>query len=179
MRNYLVRIGSVLLLVGVVVGAMWVDRTNNTAPLVDAVVERVIDGDTIDVRIDRQLVRIRLVGIDAPELSQDNGASAKQYLASYIQGYSVDIELGNQDKYGRTLGEVYMVTLDPDNKQQSLLSVNELLVRSGHAWAYRYDGDVQDSKYGALETLARSEKRGLWVKAAAVEPWQWRQAQQN
>ncbi|WP_193087537.1 thermonuclease family protein [Advenella sp. FME57] len=179
MRNYLAKIGSVVLLVGVIVGAMWFDRADNTVPTVNAVVQRVIDGDTIDVLIDKNTVRIRLVGIDAPELSQENGAAAKQYLDQYIQGYSVDVALGNQDKSGRTLGEVYMPTLDPATQKKSRLSVNELLVRSGHAWAYRDDGKVQDSRYEPLESLARTEKRGLWKNGAAVEPWQWRRSQMN
>lgn len=46
MKNRLAEFVSVALLVGVLVGAMWFDRANNTAPLLDAVVERVIDGDT-------------------------------------------------------------------------------------------------------------------------------------
>lgn len=75
-----------MLFVGVLVGAMWY-RVNNAAPLAKAVVERVIDGDTIDVLIDQQRMRIRLEGIDAPELSQGNGPLAKQFLASYILGY--------------------------------------------------------------------------------------------
>ena len=78
MRHYLAKIGSALILVGVVVGAMWFDRINNTVPQVDAVVERVIDGDTIDVRLGQQRVRVRLVGIDAPELSQDQGRQVQQ-----------------------------------------------------------------------------------------------------
>lgn len=179
MRNYLAKIGSVVLLVGVIVGAMWFDRADNTAPTVAAVVQRVIDGDTIDVLINKNRVRVRLEGIDAPELSQENGAAAKQYLAQYIQGYAVDVALGNQDKYGRTLGEVYMPTLNPATQQKGLLSVHVLLVRSGHAWAYRYDGKVQDPRYEPLESLARTEKRGLWRNGAAVEPWQWRRSQMD
>lgn len=179
MRNYLAKIGSVVLLVGVIAGAMWSDRADNTAATVAAVVQRVIDGDTIDVRLDKKTVRIRLTGIDAPELSQENVASAKQFLASYIQGYAVDIALGNQDKYGRTLGEVYMPTLDPATQQKGLISVNELLVRSGYAWAYRYEGEVQDSRYEPLEALARTEKRGLWGNGEAVEPWQYRRSKMN
>lgn len=179
MRNYLAKIGSVVLLVGVIVGAMWFDRADNNSPVVDAMVQRVIDGDTIDVLIDKNTVRVRLEGIDAPELSQENGAAAKQYLARYIQGYAVDIVLGNRDKYGRTLGDVYMPTLDPATQQTSRISVNELLVQSGHAWAYRYKGEVQDSRYEPLEALARTKKRGLWANSAAVEPWRYRHSQMN
>lgn len=179
MKNRLAGFISVLLLVGVVVGAMWFDRINNTVPQVNALVERVIDGDTIDVLIDQQLVRIRLVGIDAPELSQDNGRSVQQFLVSFIQGQEVKIALDSQDKYGRSLAEVFVTTRDPKTLVQSQLSVNEFLVRTGRAWAYRYRGEVQYSGYGQLEADARAEQRGLWVNASAVEPWQWRKTHDN
>lgn len=179
MKNRLAEVVSVILLIGVVIGAMWFDRTNNTAPLVDAVVERVIDGDTIDVLIDQRPVRLRLLGIDAPELSQADGLAVQQFLADFIAGQPVRVALEDEDKYGRSLAEVFFTTIDPDFRQQSELSLNELLVRTGRAWAYRYRGEVQYSSYGDLEAQARAEKRGLWVDETAIEPWQWRQDQDN
>jgi len=170
---------SVALLVGILVGAMWFDRANNTAPLLDAVVERVIDGDTLDVLIDNRPVRLRLIGIDAPELSQANGRDVKQFLASLIEGKPVRVALENNDKYGRSLAEVFVTTMDPTSHQQSDTSVNAFLVRTGRAWAYRYQGEVQYSAYGDLEADARAKKRGLWVDSDAVEPWQWRKTQVN
>lgn len=86
MQHYLAKIGSALLLIGVLVGAMWFDRANITTPVVNAVVERVIDGDTIDVRIDQQPVRFRLVGIDAPELSQKMVARPSNFLSNWFKG---------------------------------------------------------------------------------------------
>ncbi len=179
MRHYLAKIGSALLLVGVIVGAMWFDCVNNAVPQVHAVVERVIDGDTIDVRLGQQRVRVRLVGIDAPELSQEQGRQVQQYLAGVIQGQPVRIALGDKDKYGRSLGEVFVTTIDPQTQTQSQVSVNALLVRTGRAWAYRYRGEVQYSEYGDFEAEARAAQRGLWSSAGAVEPWQWRKTQAN
>ncbi len=181
MRNYLAKIGSVLLLVGVLVGAMWLDRANNTAPTVNVVVKHVIDGDTIDVLIDLDLVRVRPEGIDAPELSQVNGIAAQQFLIELIQGNTMHLAVLGQDKYGRTLGTVFMHKAAPLHVSDVLatVSVNELLVGSGMAWAYRYRGEVQNTALGDLEAQARTEKRGLWANAAAVEPWQWRQSRMN
>ncbi len=179
MQHYLAKIGSALLLIGVLVGAMWFDRANITTPVVNAVVERVIDGDTIDVRIDQQPVRFRLVGIDAPELSQKNGSQAQQFLVKLVQGESVRIAVQGQDKYGRSLGTVFVKSAPLTIDAVSAISINALMVGSGMAWAYRYQGEIQDPDLGDLEAQARAEKRGLWVNAAAVEPWQWRKAQQN
>lgn len=179
MKNRLAEFISVALLVGILVGAMWFDRVNNTAPLLDAMVERVIDGDTLDVLIDNRPVRLRLIGIDAPELSQANGRDAQQFLARLIEGQPVRVALEDEDKYGRSLAEVFVTTMDPTSHQQSDLSVNAFLVRTGRAWAYRYQGQVQYSAYGDLEADARAQKRGLWVDSAAIEPWQWRKTQVN
>lgn len=179
MKNRLAEFVWVALLVGILVGAMWFDRANNTAPLLDAVVERVIDGDTLDVLINNQPVRLRLIGIDAPELSQTHGRDVKQFLASLIERQKVQVALENEDKYGRSLAEVFVETMDPTSHQQSDMSVNALLVRTGRAWAYRYQGEVQYSVYGELEANARAHKRGLWSSAGAVEPWQWRKTQVN
>lgn len=119
------------------------------------------------------------MGIDAPELSQADGRDVKQFLASLIEGQPVRVALENEDKYGRSLAEVFMTTMDPTSHQQSDMSVNAILVRTGRAWAYRYQGQVQYSAYGDLEAEARAQKRGLWSSAGAVEPWQWRKTQVN
>lgn len=179
MKNRLAGVASLVLLVGIVIGALWFDHINNMPPLVDVMVERVIDGDTVDVLIGQKPVRIRLQGIDAPELSQEAGQDAQQFLARFIEGHSVRVALDGQDKYGRSLGELFVITQDPNSHQQSEMSVNAFLVRTGRAWAYRYQGEVQYSSYGDLEAQARVEKRGLWKNANAIEPWQWRQAQSN
>lgn len=179
MKNRLAGVASLVLLVGIVIGALWFDLINNMSPLVDVMVERVIDGDTVDVLIGQKPVRIRLLGIDAPGLSQDAGQDAQQFLARFIEGHSVRVALDSQDKYGRSLGELFVTRLDPGYRQQSDISVNAFLVRTGRAWAYRYQGEVQYSSYGDLEAQARVEKRGLWSNANAIEPWQWRQAQSN
>jgi len=63
----------------------------------------VIDGDTIVS--DR--VRIRLSGIDAPEMSQQGGSRARTYLIRLIAGGAVRIEPIGTDRYGRTVARVH------------------------------------------------------------------------
>ena len=103
---------------------------------------RVIDGDTIDVDIDLGFYvwirkqRIRLVGIDAPELKGDTrqeGQAATEHLKSLIEGESIILRTvkGNDggdrdDSFGRWLGTIYHGDMD----------VNAEMIRSGHAVAY-------------------------------------------
>ncbi len=75
----------------------------------------------------------------------------------------VNVKSHGSDHYGRILGEIY----SPD-------SINEKMITTGMAWAYRYHGKPTNEKYVTLENKARSEKKGLWSEPNAVEPWKWR-----
>ena len=95
---------------------------------------RVVDGDTVDSDVDfgrfiHQIVRLRLLGIDAPEKrkpTKEAGDAATDYLRELIEGKTVAIktELDKDDKYGRLLATIYTDAGD---------NVNELLVKNGHA----------------------------------------------
>ena len=76
---------------------------------------RVVDGDTINVVDNGNQLTIRLVGIDAPETShkkcepgQPFGQKSTKYLASLVLNKMVDVKSYGQDRYGRTLGVVYV-----------------------------------------------------------------------
>ena len=68
----------------------------------------ILDGDTIDVLIDRQPVRVRLAQIDAPEKRQAFGTRARQALASMVFQQSVKVIDTGRDRYGRVLGTVFV-----------------------------------------------------------------------
>jgi len=102
---------------------------------------RVVDGDTIDVRIDLGFnvwnkSRIRLVGINAPESrtrdkeEKKRGLAAKDWLIKKLESAKDDLEMKSYGvgKYGRVLGEIYIKEVN----------VNELMVKEGHA--VKYDG---------------------------------------
>jgi endonuclease YncB( thermonuclease family) len=125
----------------------------------------VIDGDTIDVMHHGKSERIRLHGIDAPEKSQAFGKRSKRAASELSFGKEVTVEEHGRDKYGRTLGEVIL----PDDR-----SLNQELVRSGHAWRYRKYS--KDRTLDRLETNARRTNRGLWQDDDAVAPWEYRKA---
>ncbi|EJD3148829.1 thermonuclease family protein [Salmonella enterica] len=127
-------------------------------------VVRVLDGDTIDVLTDNKQVRVRLVGIDAPEKQQAFGQRARQYLAGLTFRRSIRVVEQETDRYGRTLGVVW---IDGQN-------INAAMVQQGMAWAYRYHERATDPAMLNIETQARTEKVGLWSDPHAIEPWKWR-----
>ena len=123
----------------------------------EGTVERVIDGDTIAVSGG---VRIRYLLVDAPETTNGHadcyGANAAQFNADLVLGKTIELDYDVEclDRFGRTLA---YVTVDGQD-------VNRLLVERGYACVLHIppDGDGRAAEFEALESAARSERRGLW-----------------
>jgi len=137
-------------------------------------VSRVTDGDTINVRDGRVEKTIRLVGIDAPEVShkkrepsQPYAQAATKYLAGLVLNQTVEIEEYGQDRYGRTLGVVFL-----DGK-----NVNLEMVKAGYAEVYRGTpaAGFDSAPYWKAEEEARAAKKGMWAQGDKyVSPREWR-----
>ena len=103
----------------------------------NAVVTRVIDGDTIKAAIDLgfgivyQPNSLRLAGIDCPELRKDGekALAAKKYVEDAVLNKEVSLKSLKTGKYGR-----YLVFIYQEGKKQSL---NDELVEKGLAKAYK------------------------------------------
>jgi endonuclease YncB( thermonuclease family) len=127
-------------------------------------VVNVTDGDTVVVlRAGNIQEKIRLAEIDCPEKSQAFGQRAKQFTLDKAAQKNVTIEVRDHDRYGRTVGEVFL----PDGK-----SLNRELVRNGYAWWYRQYS--KDLSLGENEQEARSARRGLWSDPNPIPPWDFR-----
>ena len=120
------------------------------------------DGDTIDVLVNRQPVRVRLAQIDAPEKRQAFGTRSRQALAELVFRQSVRVAETGRDRYGRVIGTVYLGNVD----------VNAQMVREGMAWVYRQY--AKDRGLYELERQAQASRRGLWVDPEPVPPWEYR-----
>jgi micrococcal nuclease len=123
------------------------------------------DGDTITVMHNGKPEKIRLYGIDTPELSQYSGQNAKQFTSSQVFDKLVQVQLIDKDRYGRTVGIVSVGNL----------VINRLLVEYGYAWVYgRYCKESFCKEWGDLEALAKKKRRGLWKNPSAIPPWEYR-----
>ena len=125
---------------------------------------RVIDGDTIVVKIQGAELEFRLAEIDAPESEQPYGKESRQQLAALIgEQQCVLVPLEN-DHYGRLVAHLWV----------SGTYVNEEMISRGAAWF--------DAEYGRhpflyqVENEARDTKVGLWALPSKdrVPPWEWR-----
>lgn len=134
-----------------------------TAQTITGKVVGVSDGDTITL-LDalKKQTKVRLAQIDAPEKAQDFGAVSKDSLSGLVFGKSVNVEVETIDKYGRTVGKVLVNGVDANLEQ----------VKKGMAWVYRQY--AKDQAYFSAEEAAKSAKLGLWSRADAVPPWEFR-----
>lgn len=129
----------------------------------ECLIQAVHDGDTLSALCGPLRLKIRLMGIDAPEMGQmPYGEEARAALAGRLQGMFA-AEFHGTDVYQRTLAVLYDAHGD----------VNEWLIRQGFAVAYR--GRDTPKAYFAAEKTARREKRGVWRAAGHQQnPRNWR-----
>ena len=136
-----------------------------SAETYQARVVKVTDGDTIKVlRADNEQLKIRLAMIDCPERKQPWGTRATQAASALVAGQTVTIEVIDIDRYGRTVGYVFV----------NGVNVNQALVANGHCWTYvKY---AKDPQLSVLQATAKAENRGLWrlPESERVAPWEWR-----
>ena len=130
-------------------------------------VDRVVDGDTIDVTIDLGFdlsikQRVRVAGVDTPEKRTRNliekklGKDATYWLEDKLDdavndGYDLtirtELDKGATGKYGRLLGWLYVGSASR--------SINEEMVEEGYAWVY--DGGTKQKNYEELREIRRSK----------------------
>ena len=128
-------------------------------------INRVVDGDTIDVTIDLgfdlyKKERVRVAGIDTPEKRTRDleekalGIDATNYLKEKLEDtiagdeeLTIRTELkGGMGKYGRLLGWLYI--------GEDSVSINETMINEGYAWSY--DGGTKQKNFEELREIRRS-----------------------
>ncbi len=140
----------------------WPTSVSSTAMIV-----RVIDGDTVEARLDTEarLVKIRLLGINTPESVDPRrpvqcfGKEASTFLRALVEGKRValleDPQADDRDKYGRLLRNLVM---------EEGTDVNATLVANGYAQAYLSFPlmKVRKTQITVLQEEAKAASRGLW-----------------
>ena len=116
-----------------------------------AIVDRVVDGDTLDVTIDLgfktwKYVSVRMEGINTPESrtrdleEKKKGLAAKARLQEILDYNSNEcvLKVSGVGKFGRAIASVYVDTLSPASDKSSMteINVNKQLIEEGHAVAY-------------------------------------------
>jgi micrococcal nuclease len=124
------------------------------------------DGDTLKIRQGEKVTKVRFCGIDAPELAQPLGVESRDYLMRLVGTGAVRVVKVEQDKYDRTVGELFL----PDGR-----SVNVEMVRAGMAYHYaKYSGNCGGRvAIWLAESHAQSNRLGVWA-GGYQKPWDYR-----
>jgi len=129
---------------------------------------KIYDGDTITISDGTHEIRVRLIGIDTPEMNEKNpilrnlANQAKDYLSSLILNQFIYLQLDHfneksmhLDKFGRLLAYVYLFS---DN-----LFVNAQMMRMGFSQEYEKYSFEQLHYFRKLAAQAKAEKLGIWA----------------
>ena len=148
-----------------------------TAHAFPAEVLSVHDGDSITARRvgakQEKPQKVRIYGIDCPELGQPYGEAARDLAKQVLDGKTVEIVPAQKGKsYRREVGGIVLVS--------DMLVIQDALVSAGLAWV--------DDRFCKLPVCdlwrlhqreAKSAGRGLWADEGAVPPWTWRKMQRT
>jgi len=128
-----------------------------------AVIVRVDDGDSVLAREGTHSIRLHLDGVDAPELSQQFGPEARQYLSELVVNRTIRVRVtARAARDGESRARLELGGVD----------VSTMLLRRGLA---RYCGrHSDDSRLQQAEAEARKAGRGLWAQPDLPSPWQHR-----
>jgi endonuclease YncB( thermonuclease family) len=162
-----------ILLVGFVCHSGFNGMALNASELYKVI--RVYDGDTVLVsQPQKKSVKVRLIGIDAPEMykkdrmpAQPYSRKAKRYLSKRVLHRQVHIDIYGRDRYGRILGVLLLDDAD----------INLEMIQSGLAEVYRgkMEAGFDAEPYREAQADARQSKRGIWSQGKRyVSPIKWK-----
>ncbi|MBI2356109.1 MAG: thermonuclease family protein [Candidatus Doudnabacteria bacterium] len=130
-------------------------------------VVKVVDGDTIDISLDNKIQRVRLIGLDTPEIVDSDslvecfGPEASNKAKELMSGKKVKLEADssqdNLDKYNRLLRYVFVGDLN----------VSKEMIRLGYAEEYTYNKPYKyQGEFKQAEAEAIAAERGMWADEA-------------
>jgi micrococcal nuclease len=136
-----------------------------TSPVYAARVTRVFDGDTLWIKPLQggRYRKLRLDGIDAPEICQSGGTASRDALAARVLNQVVEVSVRQHDDYGRGIAHLRHQGDD----------IAAWMVSHGQAWSYRWRRSLGPFK--DEEAQARRARKGLFAEAAAELPREFRQ----
>ena len=164
-HNKLIALGMVLLLFGLVLAFERV-KTEPAKASDTFKVQKVVDGDTLEIQRFGKIEKVRLIGIDTPETLdprkpvQCYGKEASDKSKSLLDGKDIKLEfdpiVGEKDKYGRLLAYVWL--------NGSLVNLDLLKGGYAHEYTYRNQKYKYQLEFKDAENSAKFGLVGLWSK---------------
>lgn len=132
-------------------------------------VSDVVDGESIAILSQTHTLKVKLIGVAAPDKNQAYAGIARQHLADLILNKVIVVRYSAL-RDGYLVGQVMLGEMD----------VCAQMIRDGVAWYKSDEGDLSQldrQVYQASQEAARTERRGLWQDESPLAPWDFRQAQ--
>ncbi len=151
---------SAAILLAVVLSGLFTAVDAQAEKRFTGVVTHVSDGDTLWVLPDSGGAprKVRLDGVDAPELCQRGGLASRRALEQAALNHPVQVQVRRRDDFEREVARVHVDGQD----------LGARLVREGQAWSYRWRRSA--GPYAVEEEQARLARRGLFVEAQPERP---------
>lgn len=141
-----------------------INQNSSTSNKIFYSVVKVVDGDTIDVSINGETKRLRLIGINTPEtvdprtavqcFGKEASDKAKELLTGKKVSLEADSTQGELDKYSRLLRYVFL---------EDGTNFNLYMIREGYAYEYTYSTPYKyQTEFKAAQVYAKANNKGLW-----------------
>lgn len=126
----------------------------------------VVDGNTLEVMTDEnETIRFVLSGVDCPELEQEFGQEAKNYLEKLIKGKRAIFLIEGKDRFGNRVGSL-QITKGKDPRLE--------LLERGLAWTLERP---TNTAFEIIKDEAKNRGKGLWKQENPTPPWVFRRQQ--
>jgi micrococcal nuclease len=144
-----------------------VGTTRLQAEEIQGKVISVVDGNTLEIEsLNNETVKVMLVGIDCPELGQQYGDKARQFMEKLILNKEVAVTFQGKDRWGNRLAVVTIVKGSRDPRVE--------LLKEGLAWTSEKN---PDPNLDEVRSTAQGKGRGLWKDENPTPPWTYRRQQ--
>ena len=131
----------------------------------------IYDGDTLKVKCNGAIAKVRLACIDAPEAKQQGGIESRDFVRNLINKHGSEVAMIplEQDRFGRTVAEL---VLSPGSVPE--VSIQEELLKAGQARIYeKYSNCPNISAFRLAEEIGKNKKIGIW-SYNSIPPWEYR-----
>ena len=136
-------------------------------------VEKVDEGDLLTIINLNRSIKIRLLGVDAPDTNQPFSDVARQHLAQLVFNKFVVVQYSGLGPNNYIVGKVLIGETD----------ICVQMIRDGAAWYSNNDAGYlspeDQETYRGSEQAARAERRGIWADANPVAPWEFRRLEKE